>query len=88
LLVLLIFAKLTQRRLKHGMFRSVDDLKTAITRLIEQHNTSEAKPFTWRADPDKIIAARNRGFQVLDSIHQGRSFAASGWFPTARISAK
>ena len=63
------FAKLTRRRLKHGVFRSVDDLKTAITRFIEQHNTSEAKPFTWRADPDKIIAARNRGFQLLDSIH-------------------
>ncbi|MFN5825953.1 MAG: IS630 family transposase, partial [Rhodobacterales bacterium] len=41
----------------------------AITRFIEQHNTSEARPFTWRADPDKIIAARNRGFQLLDSIH-------------------
>jgi hypothetical protein len=55
--------------LKHGVFRSVDDLKTAITRFIEQHNTCEARPFTWRADPDKIIAARNRGFQLLDSIH-------------------
>ena len=64
------FAKLTRRRLKHGVFRSVNDLKTAITRFIEQHNTIEARPFTWRADPDKIIAARNRGFQLLDSIHQ------------------
>ncbi|MFN5828799.1 MAG: IS630 family transposase, partial [Rhodobacterales bacterium] len=63
------FAKLTRRRLKHGGFRSVDDLTPAITRFIEQHNTSEARPFTWRADPDKIIAARNRGFQLLDSIH-------------------
>jgi transposase len=63
------FAKLTRRRLKHGVFRSVDDLKTAITRFIEQHNTCEARPFTWRADPDKLIAARNRGFQLLDSIH-------------------
>jgi len=51
------------------VFRSVDDLKTAITRFIEQHNTSEAKPFTWRADPDKIIVASNRGFHLLDSIH-------------------
>jgi hypothetical protein len=23
----------------------------------------------WRANPDEIIAARNRGFQMLDSIH-------------------
>jgi hypothetical protein len=72
-LILLIFARLTRRRLKHGVFRSVDDLKTAITSFIEQHNTSEAKPFTWRADPDKIIAARNRGFQLLESIHQAAS---------------
>ena len=27
------------------------------------------KPFVWTADPDKIIAAANRGHQVLDSIH-------------------
>ena len=63
------FAKLTRRRLKHGVFRSVDDLKTAITRFIKNHNEGEAKPFTWRAKPDEIIAARNRGFQLLDSIH-------------------
>ena len=63
------FAKLTRRRLKHGVFRSVCDLQTAITRFIEEHNASEAKPFIWRADPDQIIAARNRGFQMLDSIH-------------------
>ena len=63
------FAKLTRRRLKHGVFRSVAELETAITSFIDNHNQSEAKPFTWRADPDKIIAARNRGFQLLDSIH-------------------
>jgi ribosomal protein L1 len=28
------------------------------------------KPFTWTADPNKIIAAVKRGHQVLDSIHQ------------------
>ena len=31
-------------------------------------NRTEAKPFIWTADPDKIIAARNRGFQMLESI--------------------
>ena len=63
------FAKLTWRRLKHGVFHSVVDLQAAINRFIAEHNTTEAKPFTWRADPDDIIAARNRGFQMLDSIH-------------------
>jgi hypothetical protein len=45
------------------------DLQAAINRFIAEHNDTEAKPFIWRADPDEIIAARNRGFQMLDSIH-------------------
>ena len=63
------FAKLTRRRLKHGVFRSVDELRDAIQRFIDEHNRTEAKPFVWIADPDDIIAARNRGFQTLESIH-------------------
>jgi len=63
------FAKLTRRRLKYGVFHSVVDLQAAINRFIAEHNDTEAKPFIWRADPDEIIAARNRGFQMLDSIH-------------------
>ena len=61
------FAKLTRRRLKHGVFRSVVDLQTAINRFVVEYNANEPKPFVWRADPDEIIAARNRGFQVLES---------------------
>ena len=63
------FAKLTKRRLKHGVFHSVVDLQAAINRFIAEHNETEAKPFVWRADPDAIIAARNRGFQALESHH-------------------
>ncbi len=63
------FAKLTRRRLKHGVFHSVIDLQAAINRFIAEHNDQQARPFTWRADPDAIIAARNRGFQMLESIH-------------------
>ena len=63
------FAKLTRRRLKHGVFHSLVDLQAAINRFIREHNDKDAKPFIWTADPDKIIAARNRGFQTLESIH-------------------
>jgi transposase len=63
------FAKLTRRRLKNGVFHSLVDLQAAINRFIAEHNHTEAKPFTWRSDPDDIIAARNRGFQMLDPIH-------------------
>jgi len=62
------FAKLSKRRLKRGVFRSIVDLQAAINRFIEETNQMP-KPFTWTADPDKIIAAVRRGHQVLDSIH-------------------
>src|SRR5207342_213828 len=61
------FATLTKRRLKRGIFRSVVDLQAAINRYINEAN-NDPKPFVWTADPDKIIAAVNRGRQVLDSI--------------------
>jgi transposase len=62
------FAKLTRRRLKRGVFRSIVELQTAINRFLAETN-EDPKPFTWTADPDKIIAAVRRGHQVLDSIH-------------------
>jgi transposase len=62
------FAKLTRRRLKRGVFRSVVDLQAAINRYLAENN-HDPKPFVWTADPDKIIAAVNRGRQALDSIH-------------------
>jgi len=62
------FAKLAKRRLKRGVFRSVVDLQAAINRFVAETN-NDPIPFTWTADPDKIIAAVRRGHQVLDSIH-------------------
>ena len=62
------FAKLTRRRLKRGVFRSIVELQAAINRFIAETN-DDPKPFVWTADPDKIIAAVKRGHQVLDSIH-------------------
>nr|AAA60334.1 25 kDa protein [Sinorhizobium fredii] len=62
------FAKLSKRRLKRGVFHLVVDLQAAINRFLTEHN-QQPKPFTWTADPDKIIAAVKRGHQVLDSIH-------------------
>ena len=62
------FAKLTNRRLKRGVFCSIVDLQAAINRFLEDTNQNP-KPFTWTADPEKIIAAVRRGHQALDSIH-------------------
>ena len=62
------FAKLAKQRLKRGVFRGVVDLQVAINRFVAETN-HDPKPFTWTADPDKIIAAVRRGHQVLDWIH-------------------
>ena len=62
------FAKLAKRRLKRGVFHSLVDLQAAIKRFVAETNENP-KPFTWTADPDKIIAAVKRGQQVLDSFH-------------------
>jgi len=50
------FAKLSKRRVKRDVFRSVVDLQAAINRCITEANR-DPRPFTWTADPDKIIAA-------------------------------
>jgi transposase len=62
------FARLTRRRLQRGVFHSLVDLQAAINRFLTDHNQSP-KRFVWTADPNTIIAAANRGYQVLDSIH-------------------
>jgi len=61
-------ATLTKRRLKRGVLRSVAELCEAINRYIEAHN-DQPKPFVWTADPNRIIAAVNRGRNALESIH-------------------
>ena len=68
LLVIFPFARLSRRRLKRGVFRSVYDLHIAINRFVQETNQMP-KPFTWTADPNTIIAAVRRGHQALDSIH-------------------
>ena len=63
-----LFALLSKRRLKRGVFRSVNELKDAIHDIIAGTNANP-KPFIWTKDPNKIIAAVKRGHQVLDSMH-------------------
>ena len=62
------FAKLTRRRLKRGVFRSILDLQTAINRFVAETN-ADPKPFVWTADPKRVLAAVKRGKQMLESLH-------------------
>ena len=63
-----LLRKLTKRRLKRSIFRSVLDLQAAINRFLEDYNR-QPKPFVWTKDPGQIIAAVKRGHQMLNSIH-------------------
>ena len=63
------FAKLSKRP-EARTFRSLVDLQATINRFIAEHNQTP-EPFTWRADPDAIIAARKRGFQALSQSTSG-----------------
>ena len=62
------FAKLTTRRLRRGVFRSVEELEDAIRRFLAESN-QDPRPFQWTRKPRDILAAVKRGHQVLDSIH-------------------
>ena len=42
------FAKLTPRRLKHGIFNSVVDLQAAINRFVDEHNQNPVRRATPR----------------------------------------
>src|SRR6202044_319180 len=57
------FAKLTRRRLKRGVFRSIVELQAAINRFLRETNDNP-RPFHWTKNPDKIIAAIKRGHQA------------------------
>src|SRR5271163_1239960 len=63
------FAKLTKRRLKRGVFRSIVELQAAINRFLVETN-ADPRPFHWTKDPDKIIAAVKRGHQVRRGIQE------------------
>ena len=52
----------------HRLWQAVLTGGVPINRFLDETNDNP-KPFTWTADPDKIIAAVKRGHQVLDSIH-------------------
>jgi len=62
-----LFSRLTRRRLKRGAFRSIVELQAAINRFLAETN-ADPKPFVWTAHPDRVIAAVQRGMQVLEPV--------------------
>jgi len=48
------FAAITERRIRRGSFRSVDELERAIEDYLEAHNR-DPRPFVWTKDADLIL---------------------------------
>ena len=61
--------KPARRRLRRGVHDSIEQLEKTILDFIELHNGKEAKPFRWTSSPERLIAARQRGTQVLRTNH-------------------
>jgi hypothetical protein len=63
------FAEMTGKRIRRGAFKSVDELKAAITDYLGKHNANP-KPFKWTATADSILERNGRARAALDK--QGR----------------
>ncbi len=61
------FAKLTNKRLRRGVFSGIVDLQAAINRFLAEANEC-ARPFVWTADPDGIIEKVRRGKAALAAL--------------------
>ena len=62
------FRDLTENRLRRGVFRSVEELITAIFDYIDHHNESP-KPFIWTAKAADILEKVKRARAVLHNPH-------------------
>jgi transposase len=62
-----VFAELTQKTVRRGVFRSVPDLIAAIERFLE-HRNAHLKPFRWTATAEAIIEKVARARAVLKTV--------------------
>lgn len=60
------FRDLSEKRLRRGVFRSVNDLIGAIEAYVAEHNAAP-KPFVWRKTVKEILAKVGRARAVLDN---------------------
>jgi hypothetical protein len=50
------FAEITNKRIRHGVFRSVKELEAALREYIDVHNQNR-KPLVWTKTADPILAS-------------------------------
>lgn len=68
------FAELTERKIKRGAHRSVQDLKRDIKDYIENRN-QDPKPFKWVRTADQILQAVKRYYERIapDKAYEANS---------------
>src|SRR5881394_713493 len=62
------FAKITRKRIRRGVFKSVDEMKQAIMDYLNHHNGSP-KPYVWTKTAAEIFSKVARAKQALESQH-------------------
>jgi transposase len=65
------FRDLTEKRIRRGVFRDVEELIMAIGDYIDHHNRAP-KPFIWTAKATDILEKVKRARKTLDNRHSGR----------------
>ena len=64
------FRDLTQRELRRGVFKSLDQLEAALTDYVVRHNQSP-RPFIWTAKASDILEKVKRARTALDKVATG-----------------
>jgi transposase len=62
------FGRITEDRIRRGVFKSVAELEAAIQQYLDHHNANP-KPFVWTASATAILEKVARGRQALESAH-------------------
>ena len=62
------FRELTDKRIRRGVFHSVDELNTAIETYIQNHNQAP-RPFVWSATANQIIRKVSKCKIILETLH-------------------
>jgi hypothetical protein len=66
------FTKITAKRIRRGVFKSLGDLEDAIRDYLDRHN-ADPKPFVWTKSAETILAKERRAKNRLDQIDLGVS---------------
>jgi transposase len=65
-----LFAEITRKRIRRGVFTSVAELEAAIRDYLAVHN-ADPKPFVWTKPPDAILAKERRALEKLEAVKGG-----------------